>query len=681
MTCTDVGGGTLVDGTIYDDLKFHNTTVPTSLIFQFGIVPNILPPPSLTTSGPNFLSWLDGQPQAYFADGIGASPVTLTKTMTPSAEITESVVASWVSTAADDYTFTFEIEHIFRVDFHLAGWLSYLINNTPPPAFILPMSMRYICQYKFGTDSTDPNEYRVFNDNVTNGSLGYIDKSFSNGTGIYSCLSVAYENPAAVALASLEATVVNTVTVQLKKTGSNFPAGQEIILYVAKLPTETEYSNNGDTWEVNRVFAQATAVEGGALVDVDFIKDVFVLLNADPTKLDIMFDIDYSTAQKAAIANGDRYGIFMSVGDQTLSAALADGKTVWVDVNQYTKNSDISGNILSHRIGCFTAEKTPNSGGSDNSDFKLWNDRIELFFATFNLHKVVGQTHSVEKIVAKLVTYDATTEVEGVIDEINLPLSSIFSIADAFVFDCSYQIVNVTGYRDFNINPTAIAKQYTVKAKPPGSFGDQVWQLTFPLRMKDDTTLFNPTIPYTPFFDDTKPNNNLNFKTSNYSAVANFGIYCKIEVTVFNQGVNTTYEIYSEKSVVRDYDVNTGANVFVGVHKIYDENNILIPYFNGKQNRIETTYSEPGISALTTAFLVAEHTVVRSDRSAPGYSLHSSKDWGYSGNALEPLDGQTYVKITHDVAGDKIIVESLVKEGALDPTKNWDIISHLYENR
>lgn len=681
-----IGTLLLASGNFYDDLEVRNTTTPTSLIFQYGIVPNILPPPSLTTASPSFLSWLDGQAQSYFANGIGAAPTALTGTSTASAQLTESLTAQRLS-ITDSYIFTFQIEHIFRVEFFIAAYLSDLINNTKPFAFTSPNSLRYITQYNFGVSATDPNELRVFNDTELNGSLGFIGDSFTNGVGNYIVDSMVYKDVALNFLPSLEVTITNYCTTIIKKTSGNFAAGQKVIIYLSKLPTETEYSNSSTSWSAIRVFDTVTQVEGAAAVASVALTNVVVSLNADPTKLDVNFRVTYNSLQVPLIDPNENYGIFMSIGDITLSADLSDGKVVWVDVNTYTKNTDISGLILSNEIECYTAEKNPSSGTGDTSDFKLWNGRLEEFRATFRLKKFAAATlvnqiilrTFVTKIEAQLVTWDNVANVEGILETFNIPL--VETIAPVLVGGAFYQYYNVNGFGNFNINPTAIANNYKVKAAIPGVFGDQPFIVIFPMIIPDRTDLLNATIPIS-FFDDTKPNNNQNYKTSNYSGVGNFGIYVKLNVTVRHLGIDTIYELYTEKSVVRDYDIDPPTNNWSCVHEILDPADVVIPNFNYSAiNKIRSTFSMATAGALTLADLVAEHVLTPKDESEPGFRLHSSVDWNFDGNPLESIDGTFYVKIVQDVPGNKIIVTSQVKANSLDVSKQYKIASHLYENR
>ena len=109
---TDFAGAplNLVSGTSYNDLEVYNATVPTSCVFKYGVVANITGSPSLTTASPDpYASWLDGQQQAFYCDGITGSLTPMTSTMTSSSIYADPRI-KYDGVAADGYTFSFTLE-------------------------------------------------------------------------------------------------------------------------------------------------------------------------------------------------------------------------------------------------------------------------------------------------------------------------------------------------------------------------------------------------------------------------------------------------------------------------------------------------------------------------------------------------------------------------------------------
>lgn len=668
----------IVSGTYYDDLELRNITIPTSVQFKFGIVPNVADPyaPSLVTSSSPFGSWIDGQIQSYSGDGMAiATPVTLTGSMTSNAEITESVTVEYGG-ETDDYIFEFTQIHVFRVPAYKTAYLTNFINNTTPSGFTVPDSYRYIAWYKFGTSSTDPNEWRVFNDNLLNGSYGWINNNFTSGTGIYEFESITIEDPDANVLSALEATVVNTVQIRINRTTGNFTAGDKAILYVMKLPSDSEYAGVTTDWETNHIFDSVTNTDGSAPVDGDFIKQLVVDIPVDTTKIDITFDVDYSTAQKALIEAGDRYFIGVQVGDDSLTADVSDRKIVWCQVEQYTKDSDITGLIANNVFNCYTSEKRPGFGAKP-TNVDTWDNRLHHAVVEFTLTKFADSDDcNIRKMYGQVVSRNSVTGESFVIDNFRIP----FNYTNVVVDGTTYQTTNYTGYRDFNIKSDAYANTFNVVASLPGSFdATQSWSINWPFVIPWREWIFNPNVPTT-FYDNGEPNNKLNYKTSNYSDNGDWDIYIRLLVTVRYNGVDTDYGIYSTECHVRDFDVDPDTYNWTAETKLYDQNDNEIDYIlEDHDTRVETTFSMATAGGITYSRLVGEFSIEEYQSTGQNCRLNSNVDWWYNQNILKPLDGESYVKITQDVPGNTIKIECLIDHELIDSAKSYTIMSHLQD--
>lgn len=674
----------IVDGTAYDDLEFRNTTVPTSLVYKFGLVPNVADPLAPIISPNPYGSWLDGQVQSYKASGIAASPTALTGTMMPNAEITETLTCEYVSTT-DSWIFTFNIIHIFRVIGYKEDYIVNLENSTSPASFVTPNSYRYISHMTFGTDANDPNEFRIFTDQLLNGATGWLDNNFTSGLGNYELETLAYE-VLTVAEDEIEATETTTVTGQIKKISGNWVAGDRVVLYVTKLPTASEYSGNLNDWDENFVFDTLTTTEGAASADSDIIQNLVVSINADTTLLDFEYDLVYDATQQGFVTEGDAYMMAMQVGQDSDAWETSDRKIVVLDVNTFAKNQDISGLVSNNSFSLYSSEKTAGVGAS-TTDISSWNNRLHQAVVRFDLTKfnpaAILSTQNVQIVGMKgqLISRNATTGDEFVItgSEFEFPLGPNTQVV---VAGTAYQAKNLSGYRDFNINPTAEQNKWTVVSTIPAIFDStQTWVVRWPFVVPWRENQPSPTVD-TSFYDSTEPNNNLNCKTSNYSAVGDWDIWVRLLVSVSYNKIITEYAIDSTECQVRDFDEDPPVDNWTANTKLYDENDVEVDYFIEDQDiRIETTFSMATAGALVYANLVAEHTIEEYNSTGDNCRLHSEVDWSYDQNLLKPISGETYVKITQDVPNNLIIVESLVDKNNVDPAKSYNIITHLGEDR
>jgi hypothetical protein len=663
----------VVSGTYYDDLELRNITVPTSVQMKFGIVPNVADPFAPSLSPNPFGSWVDGQVQAYVGDGmVITTPKTLTKTFLANAEISESIDVTYESVTSD-YIFEFTVEHIFRAPSYKVDYLTNFVNNTSPAAFVNPESMRYIAWYKFGTSSTDSNEYRIFNDNLLNGSYGWIDNNFTSGTGIYELESIEIQDPDSNVLAELEATVINSVAIKIKKTSGTFSAGSKGILYVMKLPAVDEITGTSlsATWEYNHIFDSVTNTDGSGAVDGDFIKQLIVDVNADTTILDVTFDIEYSAAQIAQIEAGDRYFIGVGVG-----SSESDRKVVWCQCSQHAKDSDISGLITINSFNLYSSEKRVGTGLKTNN-VDTWNNRLHQAQVIFYLSKFASSSDcNIIGLDGQVVSRDSVSGESFILDTFRIP----FKATNVPVAGTTYQVTNTSDYRDFDIKPDAYANNFTVTSQKPVVFdATQQWTVQWPLVVPWREWVLNTNVPGE-FYDNAEPQNNLNYKTSNYSNIGNWDIYIRLLVTVKYQGIVTQYGLYSEPCPVRDFDVDPDVYNWSATTKLYDTDDVEIDYILlNKDTRIATTFSMATAGGLTPSRLVGELTIEEYQSQGRNCRLNSVQDWWFDMNILKPIDGEDYVKVTQDVPNNTITIECLIDHTLIDSSKAYTIMSHLQD--
>lgn len=682
LTTTDSSGGVLsptlfiTSGQSYPDLEFYNTTVPTAFNMQFGVVPNV-PDPTAPTLSPNpYGSWLDGQPQAYYKSGIVVStPATMVFSGTASAEISDSVVVEYTGVSSDGFGFDFTVTHIFRPEFYKSEYLNNLVNGTLPAGFQAPNSFRYIAQYKIATDATDANEKRIFTDSFLNGATGWIGNNFNAGQGIYSLESCTYDI-SGTSVDAPEVTQTTSVTIQISRSSGNFSAGQKAILYVSRIPSQAEYSNQSDTWGDIRAFDTLTQTDGTAAVDGVYIQDLIVDVNVDTTKIDITFDLTYDAAAQAVFSNGDYLFIGVLIGDASLSATASDRKVVDCAMVKVTKNSDITGLITDNVFGVYTSEKRPGFG-LKTTNFDTWNNRLHIALVTFNLTKVSGSLdNNIVALDGQIVSRNSTTGESFLLDTFRIPFKAVNTV----VSGTNYQYVTETGYRDFDIKSDAFANQYQVISGKPTSFdATHAWTVIWPFVIPWRTAIANNNVPGE-FYDSSDPNNNLNYKTSNYSAVGDWDIYARLLVSVKSEGIVTQYALYSTECIVRDFDVDPDTFNWSATTVLKNPQGGTVQYLlENDDTTVEVTFSMATAGSLTFSRLVGEASIEEYNSAGSNWRLNSAVDWWYEQNVLKPIEGENYVKVTQDVGNNTITLKFLVDHTKINPAKSYTIMSHLQD--
>ena len=184
-------------------------------------------------------------------------------------------------------------------------------------------SIKYVNNMIFGNNINNPNEGKIFEDDFQLGSVGFVGQNFNTGATDYSSQNLVITAPSFGTITKPEVSETNSVTVEVDRSSANFASGVKVYLYVSKLPVEAEYTDAANTYEENFIFDSLDVLEGAALSSSTIINDLDVDINGgDPKKLDISFDLTWSTAQQAMFDDGDNLFIGLIVEDGTLDAEL-----------------------------------------------------------------------------------------------------------------------------------------------------------------------------------------------------------------------------------------------------------------------------------------------------------------------------------------------------------------------
>jgi len=680
MQCNDPGfvaGLTIVSGTSYPDLEFRNTTVPTSVLFKYGIVPNTSGGVSLSGSN-QYASWLDPTVTQAYSSGslVISTPVTLSSLQTATTEVTDSITCEYVSVTSA-WIFEFEIVHTFKFIGYKDDFLPNFSAGTVPATWSFPNSYRYVCEYLFGTNATDPNEYRIFKDNLLNGSAGWVDQNFTSGSGDYELNAVAYASGT-----SLEASITNTITGSIKKNSGNWIATQRVILTHMRTPPSPNYAGNLQTFTENFLFDQKITEEGALAVSSTIIKNFTVEINGgDATLLDFSFQIEYDSIEQSLIFAGDAYFLGIQVGDTTDLAPVSDRMLVQIDWNTLTKNTDVTDLITDFAMNLYTSEKRYGGVGSKFTNLNTWNNRLHICGATFNLKKTSGagigdfQETKINSISGQVVTRNSTTGAVSVLSSFDMPFTPVVIEAAS----TSYQLVNVNDWRDLDINPNANVNIWGLSSDNPNGVFDakQLWTVYFPFVIPWRTAQYNPEIDTT-FYDSTKPNNNLNFRTSNYDNSGDWDIYVRIYVLVESQGVVTAYGLYSGECDVKDFDIDPAGFNWTGDINLYNSLGQEVDYIlEDEDTHIVARFDMATAGGLTASDLVGEFSIETLNSGGDNCRLNSIVDWLYVNNVLKPLTAETYVKVTQNVVGNFITIEALIDYTKVDSSEQYTIFGHL----
>lgn len=621
VTKANLTAAGIVDGDTRTDFRMRLTSVPDTLVYKYGLNPNGF-------TGYQYLSYYDGNAQGYYLANLTGS----FQDMIPigfgikSWNMSESVQVKYDATVST-YFFQYTIEHIFKIPFYRADQFTNLDNGTTPDLYLGTNSVTYDNGWFFG--GTTLGEYIKAEIKGGIGSVGYFGENFNGYANNYEVQNLSISN--ADNSGVLEGTVVNTVTFQVKKTNGNWIAGTDkLIVRHSKLPTETEYVNNTTVWSTLWIYDQAVNVEGaGASSGTAVISNFTVTINADPTLLDVEYDVTYDTSEQALILNTSDYLLFVTAGADP--ALGNDRVTLKVDLDKFSKNLDVTGLVTNADVEFF--EPFEYDGGSRRlSSFTGWDG--DLGGCRITLTKNAVESCVITKAQFKIITTDGTDEAELLV--INVPIGQIQTTT---ISGQTYQILNVDVQNSFTLPSDNILNRITANSVvPPAAGATQlfVFETGFQVPWRD--WVFNSQIPNSQY-DSSEPQNNKNFKTSNYSNNADgFEIFAVWDFTLLSNGnVETIYRKETYESNIFDFDTNGAtysANTkYFNVNTGDEVDNILTDV----DTRVEISFTH-STGTVTLADIEGYVWMERDQGTQPPYFLHTDLDFTDINNPLVPTD-------------------------------------------
>jgi hypothetical protein len=478
----------------------------TSLIYGFGLLG--------ANETYNALSKVSQNPQGFYftslAVGGGAQ-----------AGIAKGSFNDWVTGSmtcerkanADDYTQVFEISHIFRIEPHyLDGELGNLQENILPDLY--KASLKYAFDVDFRTVLSNPNKSIKATYDNTLGSVGWFNQNFNGFDNQYQIDSIEYEDSAlATDSEGLQLSSKTKATITVSRIGGVIGAGQRAGVFVSYLPAQSEYQDTATTLSENYLLDSLYHNEGAtAEVGTGIIKSFDSSIVSD--KLVVAVEFEYLTAQQLRLTTDSGYLIAVQIADASLSSGNSNRVNLIADVNTYQKGAFIEGLF---DVTAFNYLVNGNDFDNDTGAIsieEIWNEDSISVKGTFDLD--LSKDSVLNSLEFVLVAFNTVTNSYFTLDS-----SYFINTSGAVISNGIQQIViaQSRGYTqlfDENFNRIEVSTGARV--------GDlQSYSFLFGQKIRWQDWLNNPNAD-TVFFDNTKPKDNLNFKSSNYSGLQDYQV-------------------------------------------------------------------------------------------------------------------------------------------------------------
>ena len=452
----------------------------------------------------------------------------------------------------------YSIKHEFKINpVYRDNELTSLQGGAIPPIDIFngSKSLKYVFEVDFRTVLNNPNTSKIGAFDTSLGSVGYLDESFNGFTNDYSVASLVYSD-SATTQQTTQIDVVNKTKVVANIQGTGLiTAGMEVVVGHMALVDSTDYSNSANEYDTIWTSEDLRIIEGVAPVNGTIITNANSLVSS-PNVLFVTFEIEFTPTQQLNLIDNQNYLLYVVIRDNTKTVNNGNKVVLRLDVNQYLKDSDITGLI---NLDSFQQWPHPEpyaiTSQNGYQSGKLFIEDGQLCSFDFNINADytdaygVSQPVEMQSLIFKIVAYNTVTETWFVLRELNINLSSgvvqiigglqitqyNLNSTRGYILENTdiFNYLNlVTGTLDFgNIQHYHLEVGYKIP-----------WQNWIPLIGADSV-----------FYDSSMPNDNLNNNTSNYTFSNDYKLRFLADAVVRAGTIDTNYVFSSGNFEAYDY--------------------------------------------------------------------------------------------------------------------------------
>lgn len=632
-------------GMMFDQRDAANLN--TAIFAKFGLISN--------EETFNFLSKTTENQQVYYRGEIPLG--------TPGSLVAESLgsIKDWVSGEfrvrldADDPDFfsaQYDIEHEFIINpFYILAFREFIDTNTIPELLAGDNSLKYAVELELRKTLTNTGSSKsaIFQNLL--GFTGWYGENFNGLNKKYQVVSTSYEDTATGdPLEGINISLPTTATIVVEEIGGSI-TDYSCGVYLIKVPTSEDDYIGTETDIVENFLFKSTIVSSP---DTSSGNVTTSLISGN---LVIEYEIDYTVAERLRLTTQDEFLLLVQVEDPTISAGNSDRVMLIADLVNYTDvdflaefiNVDLY-NFLSH--GQNTEDST---GGATRI---LSNEDGILLNAAFGAN--VARNVIMNSIKLNLVAYNAAENKSFNLDTYDLNIEG--------TLQSGVQLIEIDTTRGY---PLPVGDEFNlVRLETGNQVGDyRQYFLLFGQKIRWQDWILNPEADSV-FFNSAEPNNNLNFKSSNYSGLEGYEIRLALVVNVTGEDdlgriITGDFINYGGVLTVNDYDESEDVPAVTGVIQTFDlesgaslEGNIL---YNGKDTLFRAVFQNAG------TMQYAIHRIEPSQNQGDGILELSSVFDPAPTNLLKPVAGETRLKFTDDGGGqvttECIIDGDLIQEG------------------
>lgn len=552
--------GAVTPNTLNDEagiwaVPLNNANNFNGAIYRFGL--------ASSDESKTFTSKVSGNTQEYFTNTIDRT-ISFKNILSPKGtykdwESGSSNIALIVEGNPKNVD-TYKIEHEFEIlPDYLVGELSNLQNVKITDLFKNDLTLNYNFELELRHNLTNNETAKLAPSITVNGSIGWFNENFNGFNSDYSVVSTNY-----LSGSTLDLENSNTVTITIKKLSGTITSGVVSALYFSYLPdNEDEYTDKTTTIQENFVKDSILHTEGtAASIGTGIIKSYSTTISGGGDLL-ITATLEFNADQQLQFSNTSYYRLSVNIEDQALTAVNSDRVHLLADVNQFSYDQSATNTgLMSFTKYNFLNHIEVLGVDSGLTSIDAWNeDGIVLDFE-FTLD--TNRKAFIDSLSFKLVAYDGTNFF--LLDNTPIDLTST-------VVASGIQRIEVDTTKGYKLNSSSQFNKIKITTGSEAS-GVVTYTGNLGFKIKWQDWIENLNVD-TAFYDISKLQNNLNFKSSNYSNGNSYKVFVLADsnlsgIDTLNKPFDLNYKYFGGELTVYDYDESNDGEFVSGTIQTLD---------------------------------------------------------------------------------------------------------------
>jgi len=460
---------------------------------------------------------------------------------------------SSVGFVAQDALFVYETIHTFDIHpWYRDGEDEDLVAGIAPEDIAKgDRSLKYSIEVELRRTENDPTAPITARDDIgqNTGNVGWFNENLNNQPTQYSFSNVVYQNLTdSQPTDTIEVGKRTRISFLVNSSDGTFTANQPLVFTHSKRPQGSEYQTSNLT--LKEVFVKENVrclIDGPAIVTGDIIQSLQATLNS-ANEISVVAEIEFAAPEINQISVGDTFLTACEVEDDSLTNATTDATCLLISTGTYNVNTDIAGLWSWEEMDLYTHPVPFEDGVSEGfTDLQQWIEDGVMIDHGGSLN--VDNGAFLESLGYGIAVYLDEDNFEF-LDFTSFDLSGADSSADV------PQEINIDTTRNYNL---AEGDQFNFKKMSTGAYSAPNVPYSIQVAFKfpwQEWLAFNKAPDV--FFDNTQPQNGKNKNTSRYSASNGYQIRFVAQAVVSKDGINTTYNKFSNDLRIRYYEQNDG---------------------------------------------------------------------------------------------------------------------------